>query len=102
MVGIQDININDVLTCELVHPALLNESGDTRIQAKATLKAKLQVEVSTRFTRSPDAIIIDGCALLQSVHWPASGTVKDIAINCMGIIEYHLRAGDVYLIIKFD
>ena len=69
-----------------------------RIQAKAALKAKLQVEVSTQLTRSPDAIIIDGCALPWSVHWPVSGIVEDYAVNFMGIIGYHLRAGDVYLI----
>ena len=62
------------------------------------MKDKLQVEVSTRLTRSPDAIIIDGCALLWSVHWPVNGTVDDHAVNFMGIIGYHLRAGDVYLI----
>ena len=89
-----------VLTCELspVPPAHFDESCDMRIQAKAALKAKLQVEVSTRLTRSPDAIIIDGCALLWSVHWPVSGTVDEYAVNLMGIIGYHLRAGDVYLI----
>ena len=37
----------------------------------------------------------------KSVHWPASGTVKDTAINFMGIIEYHLRTGDVYLIFEW-
>ena len=29
---------------------------------------------------------------------PLSGTVEDYAVNFMGIIGYHLRAGDVYLI----
>ncbi len=58
----RDIDIKKVLTYELspVPPAHFDESCDMRIQAKAALKAKLQVEVSTRLTRSPDAIIIDG------------------------------------------
>ena len=103
VIGLQqsrDIDIKKVLTYELspVPPALFDESGGMRIQAKAASKAKLQVEVSTRLTRSPDAIIIDGCALLWSVHWPVSGTVEDYSVNFMGIIGYHLIAGDVYLI----
>ena len=102
VIGLQqsrDVDIKKVLNCVLspVPPALFDESGDMRIQAKAALTATLQVEVSMRLTRYPDAIIIDGCALLWSIHWPVSGTVEDYAVNLMGIIGYHLRAGDVYL-----
>ena len=44
----RDINIKEVLTYELSRfpPALFDESDDMRIQAKESLKAKLQVHVS--------------------------------------------------------
>lgn len=69
-----------------------------RVQAKATLKTKMQVEVSTCLTKLPCAVIIDGCALLWSVHWPPSGSVEDYIVNFMGTIDYHLNSSDVYLI----
>ena len=52
-----------------------------RSQTKATLKTKLQVEVSNRLTITPDAILIDVGALLWSVHWPSSRTVEDLYQN---------------------
>lgn len=68
VIGLQqsrNLNIKEVLTYELsaVPPALFDENGDMRSQAKATLKTKLQVEVSTRRTSPPDAIIIEGCVV---------------------------------------
>jgi len=83
VIGLQqsrDLNIKEVLAYELsaFPPALFHVNGDMRSQTKATLKTKLQVEVSTRHTNSPDVIIIDGCAMFWTVHWPANGTVEKI------------------------
>ena len=80
--------------------SLFDESGAMRAQSKAVLKTKLQVEQSSRIQGVPDAVIIDGCAMLWTVHWPISvrPTVEDYMINFMRTIKYHLQRCDVYLI----
>ena len=55
-------------------------------QSKAVVKTKLQVEQSSRIQGVSDAVIINGCALLWNVHWPANVTVEDYLINFMGTI----------------
>ena len=73
----RNFNIQTILTYGLsaTPPALFDENGDMRLQIKATLRNQLKVEISNRRTSPPDAIIIDGCAYLWSVHWPTSGTI---------------------------
>ena len=79
--------------------SLFDESGSMRAQSKAVLKTKLQVEQSSRIQGVPDAVIIDGCAMLWTVHWPTSGTVEEYVVSFMGSIKYHRRErGDVYLV----
>ena len=57
---------------------MFEDNGDMRITTtKSTLKKKLQVERSSRPECSPQVRIIDGCALLLVVQWPASGTAQD-------------------------
>ena len=96
----RDIDITDVLSYELspVPASLFDESGAMRAQSKAVLKTKLQVEQSSRIQGVPDAVIIDGCAMLWTVHWPTSGTVGEYVVNFMGSIKYHLERGDVYVV----
>ena len=48
----------------------------------------------------PDAVIIDGCAMLRTVHWPTSGTVEAYVINFMDTIKYHIERPGVYLIFE--
>ena len=65
MVGkVRDVNMKDVLSYELAStpPSLFDKSGEMRItKAKATLKAKLQVEQSVRFSTAPDGIVVLYC-----------------------------------------
>ena len=70
----QDMNIKYILSYELsaVPSALFNEYGEMRSSSKAVLKSKLQVKVLNCGISTPDAIIIDGCALLWSIHWPTA------------------------------
>ena len=68
------------------------------VQSNAILKSKLQLEQSSRIHRVTDAVIIDVCVMLWSVHSPTSGTVEDYIINLMEATKYHLERGDVYLI----
>ena len=69
-----------------------------RDQSKAVLNTKLQVEQSSLIQGVPDAVIIDGCAMLWTVHSSTCDTVEDCIINFMRTIEYHLERGDIYLI----
>lgn len=72
-------------------------------KTKSTLKRKLQVEQSTRTLEEPDAVIIDaviidGCAVLWTIHWPTQGTVQDFANSFVSYTLSKVRACDVYLI----
>ena len=89
-----------VLSYELsaVPLALFNKYGDMRSPSKAMLKNKLQVEVSDRCTCTPDAIIIDGCALLWSVHWLVSSTVHQYIKNFVQKLHEYLNHCCVSLI----
>ena len=103
IIGLQqsrEMNIQDVLSYELsaVPSALFDKYGDMRSSSKAMLKSKLEVEVSDRCTSKPDAIIIDGCALLWSVHWPASSTVHQYIKNFVTRLHEYLNNCCVYLI----
>ena len=96
----RDIDIKDVISYELspVPTSLFDDSGAMRAQMKAMLKTKLQVEQSSRTQGTPNVVIIDGCAMLWTVHWPTNGTVLDYVVNFMETIKYHLARYDVYLV----
>lgn len=67
-----------VMNCLLYHQLFFNDNGDMRItKSKSTLTKKLQIDVSARLTNQPEAIILDGCAILWVISWPANGTVED-------------------------
>ena len=74
------IQMEDLFKYELapVPKALFKDTGEDRYPtSKAVLKYALKVEVSTR-TIAPDAVIIDGCAMLHSaIHWPKRRNVNN-------------------------
>ena len=77
---------------------MFKDDGEMRIATtKSDLKKKLLVSVSARSLEKFDAIITDGCALLQSVHWPEKGTVKYNSDNIFGYIVAKAAHSDVYL-----
>ena len=65
---------------------------------KSVLKRKLQIEHTARLDVSPQAVIIDGCALLCVVHWPTNGTVQDFVSNYTTCVICYLKNSDVYLV----
>ena len=69
-----------------------------RSSSKAILKNKLHIEVSKRKTSTYDAVIIDGCALLWNIHWPATGTVEQYIENLITRLNDYLKRCCVYLI----
>lgn len=96
----RDLDIKEVLIYELfaTPPGLCDENGDTRSQNKAMLKSKLQVQVSNRHIEYPDAILIDGCALLWVIHWPSLGTVEYFIKNFLMSLHFYLQQCRVLLI----
>ena len=98
---VRDVNMKDVLGYELSHvpPSMFDKTGDMRIsKAKSTLKAKLQVELTMRRTASPKATVLDGCAILWVIRWPAHGIVKDFVENLFEYISNLQKVCDTYLI----
>ena len=76
---------------------MFEDSGDMRItKSKSVLRKKLQVEVSGRMF-PPDAIIVDGCAVLWLIQWPTSGNVEDYIKNLMAYIIGLLHKSDIFL-----
>lgn len=96
----RNININDVLQYELAPvPTSMFDDGLIRmLQSKSTLKRKLQVEMSSRLAKNPDATIIDGCAILWIIHWPNKGTLQDYVNNFVSYISTKTDKSDVYLV----
>lgn len=98
---VRDINMKEVLGYELaaVPPSLFDEAGEMCItKSKSTLRTKLQVEVTERHLILPDAIVLDGCAVLWVIHWPTAGLVQDYIKNLVDYIANHLTIADTYLI----
>ena len=84
LIQYRDIDVKSVMGYELAPlPTSIfdgtKDKPEMRIaKAKATLKNTLQVEHSSRtLTRQPDAIFLDGCAIMWIVHWPSKGAIKD-------------------------
>ena len=82
MLGLQqsrNIDFAEVLKHELapLPTSVFKDDGEMQIAAtKSDLKRQLQVCVSARLVEKVDAAVIDGCALLWTVHWPEKGTVN--------------------------
>ncbi|KAJ8366608.1 hypothetical protein AAFF_G00348540 [Aldrovandia affinis] len=96
----RDVDVKDVLAYELapVPTAMFTEDGMRICKAKSTLKKSLQIEVSRRNAGDADITVIDGSALLWTIHWPADGTVADFIENVKTRLTSYLSESDVYLI----
>lgn len=71
-------------------------------KAKADMKNNTRVEVSIRNHPTMDCTVLDGCAILWLVPWPASSearpaTVLDFVKAFKGQVQKHLKSGEVYL-----
>ena len=86
--------MKDVLRYELasVPPSMFDESGEMRItKSKSVMKTKLQVEMMDGCSTPPDAIVLDGCAILWVIRWPSHGLVQNNIKNLNGYISGHLQ-----------
>ena len=81
----RDINLKEVMKYELaaIPPSIFDEkTGEMRlIQSKSCLKSQLQVEIPWTSSYNYDVTLLDGCAFLWIVSWPAKGTVRDYIKN---------------------
>ena len=96
----RNIDLAHVLKHELapVPTSMFKDSGEMRTATtKSDLKNKLQVVISSRMVEKVDATVIDGSALLWSVHWPEKETVKDYVDNFSGCIMRKAAHLDIYL-----
>ncbi|KAL8568389.1 hypothetical protein ACOMHN_066414 [Nucella lapillus] len=110
VIGLQassrNVDFQDVLSYELapIPTALFDDSGEMRIcKSKADLKMKTRVEVSVRNANQMDCTILDGCAVLWVVPWPASSETNQALVShyvesFVQYLQHKLRTGDVYLV----
>ena len=76
---------------------MFKDNGKMRISTpKSDLKKKLQVGGSSRVVDKVVAIVIDGCALLWSVHWPEKSTAKDLDPTLLLISSFVFEHGSRY------
>ena len=68
------VSVETLFSHELAsHPtALFDNSGEMRKTSKSVLKNKLQVMCGMRNRQLPAVVILDACALLWTIPWPAS------------------------------
>ena len=72
-------------------------------KSKADLKKTTRVEVSMRNMDRMDCTVLDGCAILWCIAWPASSPtnkaqVKDYVESFKEYLQQRLSRGDVYLV----
>ena len=96
----RNVSMSDVLKFELapIPTSTFLDSEDMRSSgSKSVLKNKLSISLSERKTIKPQALIIDGCAILWILNWPTSCQVKDF-VSCFTEMLRKLQSSDVYLV----
>ncbi|KAL8616218.1 hypothetical protein ACOMHN_058335 [Nucella lapillus] len=61
--------------------ALFDETGDMRTTSKAVMKNKIKIVCGVRNKPSPSVVVLDGCAILWTVPWPAAPAQVSAFIN---------------------
>ena len=97
---VRDIDFKGAMAHELAMfpTSLFDDRGIMSTKAKSLLKNKLQVEVTEISYTETDAIILDGCAVLWVVCWPAQGLVKDFLKNLLDYVATYVGIADTYIV----
>ena len=67
------------MSCLQFYCHYFDENSDSRLaKENADLKKTLKEEVSLQTCLSENAVVLDGCALLWSVHWPKAGNFNSL------------------------
>ena len=79
----ETVSIETLFSHELApHPtALFDDSGKMRKTSKSVLKTKFQVLCGMRNRQHPKVVILDACALLWTVPWPALPAKESAFVN---------------------
>ena len=96
-----DFNLRELFDYELsqIPTSLFTDDGNLRPStAKSKLKKSIEVEQSLRITPDPQVLVLDGCAILWTLHWPVLGTVHDLVTAMETCLRQKLAICDVYLI----
>lgn len=101
LMNTMDFNLKDLFDFELsqIPTSLFTDDGNLRpATAKSKLKKAIEVEQSLRITPDPQVLVLDGCAILWTLHWPVPGTVEDLITAMETYLRQKLSICDVYLI----
>ena len=85
-----DFDLDNLLSLSPI-PGALRWWQYATADLKSQMKNCLGVEQS-----HPDVNMIDGCALLWSVYWPASGTMGDVVQIMVAYLQKRMDFTDVY------
>ncbi|KAL8571528.1 hypothetical protein ACOMHN_056823 [Nucella lapillus] len=79
----EPVSIETLFSHELapLPTALFDETGDMRTTSKAVLKNKIKIVCGVRNKPSPSVVVLDGCAILWTVPWPAAPAQVSAFIN---------------------
>ena len=95
----------DTLFCYELSPypsAMFDENGELRSTNKSVLKNKIKVECGQRNKEPPVVVILDGCAILWTVPWPASpAKVSAFVNNAVATITKYVQTTQI-LHVVFD
>ena len=81
LMNTMDFDLRELFDYELsqIPTSLFIDDGNLRPStAKSKLKKSIEVEQSLRTTPDPLVFVLDGCAILWTIHWPVLGTVDDL------------------------
>ena len=65
---------------------------------KSVLKNKLSVQRPSRTAETPNEIVIDGCAVMWTVNWPAKETGEDFVNNFCETVLWKLKEANGNLV----
>ena len=104
MVSQRELDLNDVIGCELAAypPSMFHPDGSMRIATgKACLKNNLAVETSARVWGQPSVIVVDVyvSAVLWTINWPTKGTVHTFVNEFKIWVANKLNSADVHLVL---
>ena len=74
LLSTRSLDLENLFQHELapIPTSMFLDNGEMRlVTTKAVLRHKLQCEQSSEMYQEPSLVIIDGCAVLWTVHWPS-------------------------------
>ena len=104
LLNAKQIDLKELFKYELspVSLSLVCENGGSRLaKQKADLKNTLKEEISLQTCLSENAVVLDDCAILWSVHWPKDGNFSKLVNAFKDYIMKFLHKSNVFLIFNW-